>query len=183
VKNHQLPQRRSIRLSDYDYTAPGAYFITICTDQRACIFGEIVNGVLRASPLGEIAHREWLRLPQRFSGVALDACAILPNHMHGILVIQGKNGETGAQRPREEFGRPLSGSLPTLIRSYKAAVALKINAYRNLPGAAVWQRNYWEHRIRDEVDWNRIREYIASNPVHWLEDQLTPEHKGLHLNE
>jgi putative transposase len=168
----QLPQRRSIRLAGYDYTAPGSYFITICTARRADLFGKIVDGQMQASLFGEIAGREWLRLEERFPQLKLDAFVVMPNHLHGIIILIGD--KPGLEEPgaREGFGCPVPGSLPSLVRSYKSAVTLKINARRNLPGIPVWQRNYWEHAIRDEVDWSRIREYVVNNPLRWMEDSL-----------
>jgi putative transposase len=145
--------RRSIRLKGYDYASAGAYFVTIVSWQRECLFGEVVNGEVRLSRFGLVAKQQWEKLPKRFPNVELGAHMIMPNHMHGIIVIT--NGRGTAENPndlssessrraptREQFQKPVKGSIPTIIRSYKSAVSYRINLMRGSDGVPVWQRNY-----------------------------------------
>jgi REP element-mobilizing transposase RayT len=111
--------RRSIRLKGYDYAQSGAYFVTLCAHQRACLFGEIVVGA--------------------------------------------------------RFGKPIAGTVPTIIRSFKSAVTKCVNEIRNTPGVSIWQRNYYEHIIRNDADHSNIAEYIVNNPLRWAEDSLHPD--------
>ncbi|MGB7538242.1 MAG: transposase [Anaerolineales bacterium] len=167
--------RRSIRLPGYDYTAPGAYFITIATHNRQTIFGEIIDGVIQLNTCGEIARDEWVKTAAIRREIALDEFAIMPNHMHGIIVIDGVRRDTASPCPYgdqpiriptiEHFSKPVIGSIPTIIRAYKSAVTYHINRIRPTPGDPVWQSNYYEHIIRDEDDLSRIREYIMNNPL------------------
>jgi REP element-mobilizing transposase RayT len=194
--------RRSIRLPGYDYTLPGGYYITIVTHDRACLFGEVVDGEMVLNDLGKIAQREWERLAKRFKNVRLGVFVIMPNHAHGvILIIDNRPGmvdSTGKgtadsgrcdnlQAPRraltampthEAFGKPVSGSIPTIVRSYKSAVSLRIGYARRNDKTPVWQRNYYEHVIRDMDDANRICDYIESNPATWEDDDENPARAG-----
>jgi putative transposase len=126
--------RRSIRLPGYDYTAPGAYFITIATHNRQTIFGEIIDGVIQLNTCGEIARDEWVKTAAIRREIALDEFAIMPNHMHGIIVIDGVRRDTASPCPHgdqpiriptiEHFSKPVIGSIPTIIRAYKSAVTI-----------------------------------------------------------
>lgn len=178
--------RRSIRLHGYDYTSAGAYFITIVVKDRACAFGEIVDGEMRLSAMGQVAHEEWVRTAELRPYVDLDAFVVMPNHVHGILWIVGarravplpRSGDaptrTADPPTHEQFGQPVAGSIPTIVRAYKAAVTKRINEMHQVAGEQFWQRNYYEHIIRDEDDLERIRGYIVSNPLRWSDDQLQP---------
>jgi putative transposase len=172
-----MSQRHSIRLADFDYTAVGAFFVTICTDRQICLFGQVVEDEVRLSSFGQVANREWLRLASRFPGLMLDAFVVMPNHLHAILILWRDRKDIGPQK--EAFGHPVTGSIPTIVRAYKSSVALRINRQRGTPGAPVWQRNYWEHVIRETEDWSRIREYVLANPRRWNEDRLAPDDLAL----
>ncbi|MHC1782394.1 MAG: transposase [Anaerolineaceae bacterium] len=253
--------RQSIRIPEYDYSQPGAYFVTLVTRERECLFGEIINGRMVLSPLGRIAEEQWLRLPVRFPNWAIDAFQIMPNHMHGVLNKKGilAVGAVGAQRSINYAGsdsatlRPASnikgeslpdttsmgkpgaseGSLPdttplnkpgasdgsqtgaaspnrpcasdgslrpyrpgrpdhpgrpdrpngsnrhnvatdslgAVVRAYKSAVSFRYQQTSASPGHPLWQRNYYEHIVRDEDDLDRIRLYIRENPLRWSEDE------------
>lgn len=181
----KIHHRRSIRLKDYDYTQAGAYFITICTHQRENIFGEIINGEMKLSKFGLVAKQQWEKLPKRFPNVELGVFVIMPNHGHGIIEIferevQGRDtadrfndkvNESSRRVPTERFQKPVVGSIPTIIRSYKSAVAYRINLMRNGNDANVWQRNYYEHVIRNEKELEIITKYIEYNPMNWQLDQ------------
>ena len=169
------PDRRSIRLQGYDYSQAGAYAVTICTHNRDCLFGEIAGGKMVLNHAGHAALQCWQAIPDHFPHAELDAFVMMPNHVHGIVVIADRRG-TACRAPTqvEQFGHPVAGSIPTVIRSFKSAVTKRINEIRNTPGAKVWQRNYYEHIIRDEGELKRMREYITNNPVQWELDRENP---------
>ena len=201
-------RRRSIRLRGYDYTQAGAYCVTICARDRASIFGDIVDGVVRLSPVGAIVQSCWVSIPDHFPAADLDAFVVMPNHLHGIVVL-GSEG-TACRAPTkgrdpsrpdlelafsgERFGAPVAGSIPTIVRSFKAAVTRAINEDRGrgtacraflaerigpLPSGRIpslWQANYYEHVIRDDRSLESLQAYIAANPARWAEDSLHPDH-------
>jgi putative transposase len=226
--------RRSIRLPGYDYRSAGAYFVTICTHQRELLFEDPV--------LRRVAEALWQRIPRHFPHVQLDAWVVMPNHVHGILVIAGDTtrgeasqenvpstdpmvssgtesagqliagdasplrqrgagsspenvssmdviapGETdsaeqsiaGDASPLRERPTGLApGSLGAIVGNFKSVTARRINRVRGTPGAPVWQRNYYEHVVRDERALNAIRQYIADNPARWAWDTYNPAAAG-----
>ena len=185
-------QRRSIRLPGYDYTSPGFYFVTFCVHGGECVLGEVVDGEMRLSEWGQVASRYWMRIPDHFQHVQLDAWVVMPNHMHGIIVITRKGEASPANdpsthnltldpaRPQDTAhardASPLQrGSLGAIVGNFKSVMTRRINRLRGMPGTPFWQRNYWEHIIRDDDPLNRIREYIRDNPKRWDEDQLHPD--------
>jgi putative transposase len=172
--NPDIHHRRSIRLREYDYTGVGAYFVTACTHARECLFGQIAGDELRPSAYGEIALECWLDIPKHCPHVDLDAFIVMPNHIHGILVLVDDTARSSPAPVQERFGKPVAGSLPTIVRLYKASVTRHINELRSAPGTPVWQRNYYEHVVRDQAALDRIRAYIISNPSRWEPDQLHP---------
>jgi REP element-mobilizing transposase RayT len=174
-----LHHRHSIRLKEYDYAQPGGYFITIVTYHRDSLFGEIWNKVMQLNGFGKIADECWRAIPEHFPNVELGAYVVMRNHVHGIIVINdGADASASARRgtiyraPTEQFGKPVAGSIPTVIRTFKSAVSRRIGREHNVTG--IWQRNYYEHVIRDDKDWDRIHRYIESNPSMWAEDEENP---------
>lgn len=173
--------RRSIRLPDFDYTRPGAYFVTICAHDRACLFGEIVDGEMRLNRWGEVVQQTWDAVPGHFSNVALDQFVIMPNHVHGIIVLNDDD-RVGAQfiAPGNIMSTANSGAInraPTIgniVRCFKARCTYVINLLRHTPTPPVWQRNYYEHVIRNDHDLTTIRDYIAGNPARWTDDENHP---------
>jgi putative transposase len=177
----EIHHRRSIRLKGYDYSQNGAYFITLCVQDRNPIFGRIVNGEMQLNEFGAIARDEWQKTADMRKNIEMDEFIVMPNHFHGIIVIDdGINGTGTLQRAptaptREQFGKPTSNTIPTIIRGFKAAVTKQINTIQinagvyNMP-ERIWQKNYYEHVIRNETSLNKIREYIMSNPLNWKED-------------
>ncbi|HEV7669699.1 MAG TPA: transposase [Thermoanaerobaculia bacterium] len=169
--------RQSIRLRGFDYSAPGAYFVTIVTIGRELLFGEIVDREMRRNEYGEVAAACWAEMPHHFSNVVADIQVVMPNHVHGIVTI-----ESGTFRFAKPFDpaapRIASGSLPAIVRSYKAAVSRRINALRENPAGQVWQRNYYEHIVRDQGSLEAIRTYIRDNPLAWTTDPENPEAVG-----
>jgi len=165
--NPEIHHRRSIRLKDYDYSQEGAYFITICTKNRECIFGRIVDGKMQLNKFGEIVRYTWFDLPNHNTNVELDQFIIMPNHIHGIIIITVGAGSEPA--PTQKHG------LFEIIRQFKTFSAKRINEIRNTPNLPVWQRNYYEHIIRTEDELHRIREYIINNPLQWQYDRENPD--------
>ena len=172
--------RRSIRLPGYDYTQTGAYFITICTAERQCLFGGVNHKErsLRPSPIGELVIDCWESIPDHFPDVELDEFVFMPNHFHGILIIAGqqKHGRRSPiyLRNAEAFGKPVQRSIPTIVRSFKSAVSRR-NANEGVGASRpIWQRNYYERVIRTENELDEIRMYISENPAQWSEDPENP---------
>lgn len=175
VKYH----RRSIRMKGYDYALEGGYFVTMTTFNRIHLFGEVANGEIRLNAYGNIAHEQWIRLRKRFLPSDFATFVIMPNHIHGIIHIVRGAGEkfehdsTGnpPQRPYEDL-HVTPGSLGTIVRAYKASVTYRINAIRGYTHPPVWQRNYYEHIIRNEKEYEQIKDYIDANPATWVEDRF-----------
>ena len=178
--------RRSIRLKDYDYSQVGAYFVTICTHDKKCLLGDVVDGVVELSPIGKTALKFWLEIPKHSENVRLDEFTVMPNHIHGIVTIQniGIQGDNAAPRrgvllnapntSRNYYSQisPRKNTLSVVVRTYKSALTrwCRHNNYAYFR----WQRNYYEHVIRDEEDLNQIREYIINNPLKWDLDKDNP---------
>ncbi|MCI5160790.1 MAG: transposase [Candidatus Electrothrix sp. AX5] len=173
--NPDTHRRRSIRLRNYDYSQAGAYFVTICTQHRECLFGEITDGTMQLNAAGSIVADQWMKTGDIRKEIELDAWTVMPNHFHWIAVLIDGKGTARRAPTTERFGKPVSGSIPTIVRAFKSAVTKHINILRNTPGMKLWQRNYWEHIIRDENELYRIREYIQNNPTRWQEDALHPD--------
>ncbi len=165
-----ITQRRSIRLQEYDYSEEGAYFISVCTYNRQCLFGEIERDEVTLNEFGKIAREEWVKTATLRPYVELSSMVIMPNHVHGIIVIHSRDT---ARRVRigERFGHPTQDSIPTIIRSYKAAVTKRINVIRGAQYGTVWQSRFYEHVIRDESELVKIGEYIETNPERWADDE------------
>lgn len=173
MKSHKNLNRKSIRLSEYDYSQQGAYFLTIVTHKRKCMFGEILSGEIQLNKIGSIVDSVWLSIPDHFPHVTAEIYQIMPNHIHGIIVIE--TTLVGARHAVplpgvENFGKPIRGSIPTIVRSFKSEVTRRVNIIKNTPGKIFWQRNYYEHVIRNDEDYQRIFDYISSNPLNWAKD-------------
>jgi REP element-mobilizing transposase RayT len=168
-----MRHRRSIRLRQYDYAEAGAYFLTICTYHRECLFGDVIDGEMHLNQWGDLVRDEWLRTAVLKPHIRLDTLMIMPNHVHGVVWIRGEG--TARRAPTiGRFGALIAGSLATIVGAFKSACTRRINEMRNTPTLPVWQRNYFEHVVRNEAELLRIREYIASNPVRWAEDVNNP---------
>ena len=199
----KIHHRRSIRLRGYDYAQSGLYCVTIVVQGRQTIFGEIANGVMRANDAGRIVEEVWGELPTHFACVDTDAFVLMPNHIHGIVVIcdrceagsavgGGEGGETPPLRGAESAvgggegeetpplpvfsGRPKLGQV---VAYFKYRSAKRINALWGTAGERLWQRNYYEHVVRDERDLERLRGYIDENPARWdLDDENPSRSRG-----
>ena len=225
-------RRRSMRLKGYDYSQAGAYFVTICTQGRACLFGEVVDGEMRLNDAGRMVVAEWERLPALFSNVVLDAFVVMPNHIHGIVILTDpaddatdgataigatiSGATTGGATTRVapttagDDATPVGAGLvpapstpapstpaqsvpapstpdpstpaPTLgdvIGAFKSRVTVEyargVRTFGWTPfDRRLWQRNYYEHIIRNEETLNCIRRYIAENPIRWAFDRENP---------
>ncbi len=177
LKHH----RRSIRLKGYDYSSPSEYYITICTKNRECVFGVIEGGKMILNDAGKIAEQCWLEIPDHYPGIELDVFVIMPNHIHGIIVIAFCNAEmssVGAQDfeplhdspryPENKFQKTIPRSIGSIVRGYKTGVTIWFR--KNTDVYSVWQRNYYERIIRNDTELNNIREYIINNPANWKND-------------
>lgn len=180
--------RRSIRLKGYDYTSPGAYFVTLVTRMRECLFGEITGGEMHLNMAGEIAREEWFKTAELRDNVRLnpDEFVVMPNHVHGIIwivevddIVGACDGArvVGAQRrcaPTKTAPNIPPHGLGAIVRGYKSAVTYRVNTMREIRGMPLWQRNYYEHIIRNEAELGRIQAYIQNNPIQWDADKLHP---------
>jgi putative transposase len=170
----------SFRLKQYDYTQPGTYFITICTYARICFLGEIKDGKMLLNEYGKTVNTCWLEIPRHFPFVTPAPFVVMPNHIHGIIIISRRTDyaipsvETRhavSSDHIEAYQKPVVGSLPTIVRSFKAAATKRLNKLGNYLPVTIWQRNYYEHVIRHEKELSYVIEYIESNPSKWMSDE------------
>ncbi len=173
--NPEIHRRRSVRLRGYDYTREGAYFVTICTHNRIPLFGEISEHEIRLNDAGRIAYRLWEQIPEHFDDVDTDEFIVMPNHIHGIIVITGSDVGATHASPLRGASQSSKASLGTIVGSYKSAVSKRLNQYRGTHTTPVWQRNYYEHVIRNEAALHDIRYYIIYNPAKWADDPDNPK--------
>jgi REP element-mobilizing transposase RayT len=184
----QRHHRRSIRYKGYDYTQPGAYFVTIVTQGRHCLFGDIVECHMRLSHLGQIVQATWQDLPTHYPHIRLDEFVVMPNHVHGIIVLidDGSRSRGGSgdpplpdpPLPDPTLPKTVRHGLPEIVRAFKSFSARRINQILNNKGASLWQRNYYERIIRNTTEWERIRLYIQNNPMQWDSDRDNPRKKA-----
>ncbi len=189
------PVRSTLRISEFDYATPGAYFVTICTFRKACLFGQVTDDRVSLSAAGSMVAETWSQLPQHYPAIRTDAFVVMPNHIHGVLFLADEH----LRRPHHEGGQawepaPTSEHLAAPPVNSESAPALGLSdvvhrfktltthrfsklahdrslrpTYRHM-----WQRNYYEHVIRNEDSLQRIREYITNNPVSWAVDRENP---------
>jgi putative transposase len=164
--------RRSVRLKEHDYAQPGPYFVTLVAHNRQCIFGRFVNGDIALNEFGQIVTDEWNRSASIRQEIELDAFVVMPTHIHGIVIIT--NGSVGATGRSPLLAGPPKRSLGAFIGGFKSVATKRINEIRSTPGLPIWQRNYYEHIIRDEESLDRIREYVLTNPAGWEFDPENP---------
>ena len=156
----ELPQRRPNRIPNYDYSTPGAYFVTICTQNRKNTLCSIVgDGFPVPKPPGQIAAYWIRRIPEKYTCVTVDEYVIMPNHIHLLIQIHGLGG-TGNPSP----------TLGKIIGWYKYHVTKTVNTYCGNDAERFFQRSYHDHVIRGEADYLKIWEYIDGNPARWKED-------------
>jgi putative transposase len=202
--------RRSIRMPGYDYGSAGDYFVTICVENRECLFGDIAEGKMVLNDAGRMIQTVWEELPEFYPGVGIDAFQIMPNHVHGIIILVGATprgcpdptGPRGCQnekgpharpdqtgQPRDVVGQPqgvaptgdTTGgmSLPDVVHRFKTLTSrkyvsgVKQNHWFPFSGK-LWQRNYYEHVVRNDAELLRMRKYILDNPRRWHLDHENP---------
>ena len=171
--------RRSIRLREYDYAQAGAYFVTICTQHRECLFGDVIEGRMVLTGSGEMVESVWHRLPEHYPGVVVDTFVVMPNHIHGIVILVGAGPRACPQDPGQPQGVAPTLSLPDVVHRFKSLTTARYRHGVRQAGwppfaGRLWQRNYYEHVIRDEDDLDRVRRYIAENSLRWEEDPENP---------
>jgi REP element-mobilizing transposase RayT len=185
--------RRSIRLKGFDYSHPGYYFVTICTKDRECLLAEISDSKIYLNEIGKMSDRIWHEIPEHFPNAAVDQFIVMPNHLHGIIQIleKNQNKDTAKERGLMNQAPTLQRSsdcdfnsvqwimmknqalgLGKIIRFFKARSALEIRNKKSI--SFYWQRNYFEHIVRDKSELFRIRNYIRENPVNWSMDEDNP---------
>jgi len=187
--NPDIHHRRSIRLKNFDYASVGAYFVTISVQNRISLLGKISGSQIKLSEMGEIAKQCWLDMPGHLNNVELDEFVVMPNHIHGIIVLTNicrgvqlnaptqfnALAPTTSEPRHEHFSKisPMKKTLAVIIRTYKAAVTTicRQSGFCQFR----WQRNYYEHIIRNDVEMNRIREYINNNAINWEDDEYFME--------
>jgi putative transposase len=196
--NPEIHHRRSIRLKGYDYSRNGAYFVTICSWNRECLFGEIA-GMKASKPemllneYGKIVRDEWMGTSLIRKEIEIDEFVVMPNHFHGIVVIWGRGDRPVAPlttivgsiqgrppvAPTEDRSGPKPKSIGSFLAGFKSIATKRINENRQSTGAPVWQRNYYERIVRNEIECKRIREYINNNPANWNDDENNPDNIAL----
>jgi len=176
-------KRRSIRLPGADYSDPGGYSLTICSAGRKNTFGKIRDGKTELSPLGEIVQECWVAIPQHFASAEIKEFVVMPNHLHGIVVLH-----VGARyivpsdrmaRQTESFQSPTKGTIPTIVRAFKAAVTRIAREQTGFSGGEIWQRNYFEHVLRNGQEYADASRYILENPKKWEWDKQNLARKAL----
>ena len=170
-----LPQRKTIRLKDYDYSKVNLYFITVCTLNREYIFGQMIRNnsagyKIVLNRAGEIVNNYWEEISRYFTSVETEEFVIMPNHIHGIIKINDIGDNVGAGFPRPSTGYKDKPSLGQIIAYFKYQSTKNINQISGTAGKQIWQRNYYEHIIRGEDDLQKIRKYIIYNPQKWESD-------------
>ncbi|PXF56977.1 MAG: hypothetical protein C4B58_11525 [Deltaproteobacteria bacterium] len=173
--NPDIHHRRSIRLKGYDYSQTGAYFVTICTQNRECLFGKIVDKEMILNDPGRMVEKWYRELENKFADIVCDQCTIMPNHIHFVI----QTGVGADLRVCPDTGEHIGSPLHTVIQWFKTMTTneyirgVKQNGWSTFPGK-LWQRNYYEHIVRNENELNRIREYIVNNPLQWELDRENP---------
>ena len=162
--NPYIHNRRSIRLPDYDYASVGGYFVTICNHQKECLLGEVKDCRVVLNDYGNLVLDSWLWLEKQYPYVELGKFVIVPNHVHGVILITDSN--QGGSRTA-----PTVKPLGRVIGAFKTFSSRRINALRHTPSWPVWQRNYYEHVLRAEEGLYVINKYIENNPLKWQEDE------------
>jgi len=168
----------SIRLRGYDYCSEGIYFVTICSHQKRCVFGRIVEARAALRPVGLVLRECWVAIPSHFAQTQLHEFVIMPNHLHGIVEICTKLGRSGAAPLPAPVASVQAASLGAIVRSFKAAATKRVHGQFNWAGP-LWQRNYFEAIVHDGEEFAAATRYILENPSRWEWDRENPERKPL----
>lgn len=179
-------ERRSFRLKDYNYSQAGAYFVTICTQKGKLILGKVVEDEMVLNKYGQIVEQSWNELLNHFLNMKIDWFVVMPNHIHGIIALDD-DGRGGVPPPMGDSalgGSPLKKpKLGQMVAFFKYQTTKLINTIRSTPGMRIWQRNYYEHVIRNEDKLNKIRYYIQTNPLKWHLDRENQQRVGRNMLE
>jgi REP-associated tyrosine transposase len=165
--------RRTIRLQGFGYQQPGVYFLTICAFEKKPIFGHMRGDAVELSPIGRVVRECWVQIPRHFRHAELDAFVVMPNHLHGIVLLHRRPGRVAVEA--EAFRKPVSGSVPTIVRSFKSAVSARVRDRGLALPHSVWQRNYFERVIRNGREFTQVMRYILENPARWQYDEENPD--------
>jgi putative transposase len=179
--------RRSIRLRGADYTEAGAYLVTICASERHSIFGKVVDGRVLTSSLGKICGECLLSIHKHFAHASVKEFAVMPNHLHAILIVKAGAryivpGNRGMRTP-ERFQKPVVGSVPTIVRTFKAAVTRRATRELKWEGKEIWQRNYFERVLRDGKEYALASRYVSENPQRWEWDRNNLERRETEIKD
>jgi len=165
--------RKLIRLQNFDYSSSGAYFVTICTKNRKPFFGEIIGNKMILNRIGDAACDYWQETPKHFSNIDTDEFIVMPNHIHGIVIIEPQHADVGTpymvSLRKNRFGNNVKGSLSSIVQQYKSAITRWCG--KNGFHTFKWQSRFYDHVIRTETDLKAIREYIVNNPMNWKADE------------
>lgn len=166
----QIYYRRSIRITDYDYSQSGWYYVTICTFDGECLFGKVNKETMILNEVGKNADRCWLKIPEHCSNVKLYDYIVMSNHIHGIIELVNENVGVQYLEPlQHRYQHIIPQSVGSIVCGFKVGVSKWVRKNTNVK--YVWQRNYYEHIIRNEKDLFRIQNYINENPLRWSEDK------------
>lgn len=171
----------SNRLKNYNYSSDGLYFVTICTHNRQLLFGNISNDKMVLNKNGAIVDYCWFDLPNHYSNMVLDEFVVMPNHIHGIIVIDNESMLRGVETGLKPVSTLASQEkikqhgLSEFVRAVKTFSARRINELNNSEGTKIWQSGFYDRIIRNDIEYNRIRNYIANNPENWNSDKLNGE--------
>jgi len=169
-----IQKRKAMRLRNYNYNQAGAYFITICIQNRECLLGEIREGNLYLNDYGKIVEQVWNQLPDHFSNkIEIDAAVVMPNHFHGIIV--NCEDKIKANIKEQPIFYHQKTQLGNVIAYFKYQTTKLINQKRNMAGVKIWQRNYYDHIIRNQESLAILQKYVIENPLRWTNDQLYPD--------
>jgi REP element-mobilizing transposase RayT len=169
-----MPSGRVSRLVHFDYATPAAYSVTICVWKKETILPQVAPDRLRLTEAGHIVGEGWSELLRHYPNVGLDAFVVMPNHVHGIIVLEDV-GAGFKPAPTVPAGRPpRRHAIPEIVRAFKTFSARRIKELRMSPGRRVWQSGYYDHIVRNDEDLDRIRVYISSNPLRWSMDREIP---------
>jgi REP element-mobilizing transposase RayT len=170
-----LPNLRSVRLRAFDYSQLGSYFITIQTHRSKHILGKIILGQMKLNRIGQAISECWMGIPNHFPGIELEEYVVMPNHLHGIVMIRARARHAVPLQTRTEhaeaFSQPRPASIPTMVRSFKSAATQYVRKALGQPKMQIWQRNYFERIIRSPREFQKIRKYITLNPARWEFDR------------
>ena len=172
MANKKPRRRNSLRLQGYDYSQPGAYFVTAVTHQKDCLFGKIENGIMRLNDAGKTVRTVWFGLPKHYSHIELGTFVVMPNHIHGIIII---NHDVGAGlRPAPTTPPQKQHGLSEIMRAFKSFSTRRIHEIDKFSPKRIWQRGFHDRIIRNEKEWENIHLYIEANPANWEDDTENP---------